>query len=639
MYRNPLAVCLVAALAGVGPPATPVSAQSTDSRTPSSTKSWHEPNVTAVVRLDDRRLEVESPGKARFFHTFVADILRPEGRNLGELILMYDRLKKLKRLEGWIRDDDGTVIRKLDNDDIEDYSAVSGYSLYDENRMRIANLKHNQFPFTVEYRYEYEYNGVIQWPSWRPAMPDVPVELAKFEIVTPRDLEVRYASSTGIVSPNVAHTDETTTYTWTERELPPFRREAWGPSAARQIPAVIIAPSEFEVEGYPGRMDTWGSFGSWYANLSQGKGELPGVVQQEIRALTAGAANVADRARIVYDYVQRRVRYVSVQLGIGGWMPEPATVVHDVGYGDCKALTNYTMSLLRFSGIEAYPALIQLGEDGVPVREDFPCNLFNHVILYVPTDGDAIWLECTSQTYPFGHLNSGTEDRLALVVRNGRGELRRTPASRPDDNTITRRADVVLRADGTATVSMSQSFTGSEADPYREVSWNGEIEKTLLDLLDIQTFDVDTVTISHEGVSADPFRLEATVRVLRLGTASGTRLFVPANILDPWESVPPAMNDRTQPVVLPYRFHNADSVTFSLPGGYDVEALTQPVEIITDFGMYRSESVQVDSATVAYRRIFRIEETEIPATEYPRVIDFFEGVARADGRQFVLRRR
>ena len=63
-------------------------------------------------------------------------------------------------------------------------------------------------------------------------------------------------------------------------------------------------------------------------------------------------------------------------------------------------------AMLDAVGIEAHPVLIEAGEDGSDLREDFPDNAFNHVILRVPlaepamripalVDG-AVWLECTS---------------------------------------------------------------------------------------------------------------------------------------------------------------------------------------------------------------------------------------------------
>ena len=52
-----------------------------------------------------------------------------------------------------------------------------------------------------------------------------------------------------------------------------------------------------------------------------------------------------EKAKIVYKYMQEKTRYISVQVGIGGFKPMLAKDVDRLGYGDCKALSNYTKAL------------------------------------------------------------------------------------------------------------------------------------------------------------------------------------------------------------------------------------------------------------------------------------------------------
>ena len=123
----------------------------------------------AVVRLDLLRFEVHDPGRATRTIRRAVTVLSPEGRDEGELYIFYDdRLRRLKKLTGQIRDASGKVVRKLKKDDQEDFSAISGISLYDESRVRVARLYHHSYPYTVEFEYEILHDGLINWPTWYP---------------------------------------------------------------------------------------------------------------------------------------------------------------------------------------------------------------------------------------------------------------------------------------------------------------------------------------------------------------------------------------------------------------------------------------------------------------------------------------
>src|SRR5690606_4540730 len=100
--------------------------------------------------------------------------------------------------------------------------------------------------------------------------------------------------------------------------------------------------------------------------------------------------------------------------------------VEKTGYGDCKALSNYMVALLGSVGIKGYYSLIMAGENFTPLQTDFPSSQFNHVVVAVPNGSDTLWLECTSQTQPFGYLGSFTDDRYALMILDDGATLVKT---------------------------------------------------------------------------------------------------------------------------------------------------------------------------------------------------------------------
>ncbi|MDX1430077.1 MAG: DUF3857 domain-containing protein, partial [Rhodothermales bacterium] len=137
-----------------------------------------------VNRLE--RFEALDHKRARTEVTLEVIVLGPEGREHGELTIYHDQYRRIKKLDGRVFDESGKTVRKLKKEHIEDVSAVTGESLYEEGRIRTARLYHTVYPYRVEYSYELEHDGLLNWPAWYPGDQSIPTLRTSFEIVAPR---------------------------------------------------------------------------------------------------------------------------------------------------------------------------------------------------------------------------------------------------------------------------------------------------------------------------------------------------------------------------------------------------------------------------------------------------------------------
>ncbi|MFQ5571613.1 MAG: DUF3857 domain-containing protein [Rhodothermales bacterium] len=595
----------------------------------------------AVVRLDLLHFEVSNPGRAVRKVRRVVTVLNADGREAGEFLVQYDdRLRHLKKLRGLIRNAQGKVIRKLKKDDIGDYSAISGYSLYDDNRVRVAQLYHDTYPYTVEFEYEILHDGLISWPTWYPQYKGLPVEYGRYVVEAPSNLEMRYHVHGAELEPDVFTRGKRKTLSWNVSALSALDLEPFSPSWEEQVIAVYTAPAAFEIEGARGKMDSWQAFGRWYRALSVGRTELPPEARREVQQLVAGLTDPREKVRRLYEYLQQKTRYVNISLGLGGWQPFDATYVYERGYGDCKALTNYMLALLEEADIPSFPALIRSGGRAPEVLPNFPSNQFDHVILSVPLAADTVWLECTNQAKAFGHLGTFTEDRYALLVTPEGGELVRTPRSRAHENQQTRRAHVDLASSGSATATVHTRYTGNQQDDVRQnlVLRSGQERKEwLLENIDIGSFELVNVDFSEVDAKRLSFELSFQLKLPSYAARTGKRFFLPVNLLGRWSYIPPKVEERTQPVAFfPYAFVDTDTIRYTLPEGVTVEAMPELVEAETSFGRYRAEVVLEADGTLAYHRLLEITKATFPAEEYDAFRDFMRQISQADRAQVVL---
>ena len=305
----------------------------------------------------------------------------------------YDKLSKIRDIKITYYNAEGKVIKKVKNSEIEDYSATSGSTVYDDSRVKVYEPQSFDYPFTVEYSYTKDLKSLMFVPSFIPLWKTkMAVEKSSYTVVAPKGYNLRYKSLNDVDEPTRTDNDLNDLYTWELSNLKPIKGEYASNAVAELAPRVLIGLSSFSMEGYAGEMGSWESYGEWIAKLNKGRDELTEDVKKQVDELLSGVNDPRQKAKILYRFMQKNTRYVSIQLGIGGFQPFSATDVINDGYGDCKALSNYMYSLLKYADIKLNYVVIKAGPQEADIETDFPSSQFNHVILAVPLKSDTVWL-------------------------------------------------------------------------------------------------------------------------------------------------------------------------------------------------------------------------------------------------------
>jgi transglutaminase-like putative cysteine protease len=598
-------------------------------------------DVHAVVRYENQLLKILNIRKASLKVHKIVTVLDAEGRDFGELSLYYDKFISIEDLDGRILDSGGKEIRSLEKKNINDYAATSDFSLYDDNRVRTASLYHSTYPYTIEFEYEITYEGYISLPSWYPEEQKASVEYSKFEVVFPSSMKLQHWKNISD-EPAVRQEGNNTIYIWEATLLMPIQIEPIGPDAIDQHKCVRVAPEKFEIDGYKGDFSSWTTFGEWFYKLYEKRQTLPVKTRDEILAITDGLTSEKEKIRFLYEYLQSKTRYVSIQLGIGGWRPFDAAYVCERGYGDCKALTNYMMSLLNIVNVKAYPALIYNNSLPRNLLGNFPSNQFNHVILCVPIGSDTVWLECTSQDIPFGHIGKNNENRYALLVNSDGGNLVRTPASKATQNCQIRKSKVFITGSGDATAEIQTIYTGNQQDYVRLGLKNvtqKEREEWLNANIKLPTFNLQKADFTGIERKSDTIRFDINIHLPRYASTPGNRLLFQPNLMERRTYVPKPLEKRQHPIVQSYPYLDIDTISFVFPRSFTVEALPKSVVIDAGFAKFFSNINLINPDTLLYTRHLEINSTELPPDMYNEYRKFFQDVAQADKSIAALIRR
>lgn len=601
--------------------------------------------ANAVLRLDEDFFEIISKAEARHKKRTVVTILNEKGENeYAQLLVGYDKFTKITDISGILYDAGGKAQKKLKNADITDYGYGGGGDNITDARVKLADFgkKSYAYPYTIEFNYETKEKNMMFYPRWMPLSDEkTAVERAQFTIKTPADFKFRYKEYNG-VNPVMKTKGEggSDIYTWVVRNQPVSKTTDFYPlPVIDYLPLVMAAPSDFEVQDYQGNFNTWADFGKFYHTLNSGRDVLPPATIAEIMSLVANAKSDREKVEKIYKWMQTRSRYVSIQLGIGGWQTIDAKTVANKGFGDCKALSNFTVAALRQVGIASYTALIKAGDD-LTIKSDFPSNQFNHVIACAVVAKDTMWLECTSQTTTPNFMGTFTGSRYALLVTPEGGKLVQTPVYKSHQNTRKSRANVNLDEGGNGQVEVHTLYAGLQQESRNSVFHNGnkeEQKKWLMNQINLPSLDLQRFELL-EGREAEPTITEnLSLNVRNCATKTGSRLFIKPTLLSRGFELP-ATSERTTDFYLPgsvYDFTDSDTVSYIIPANYKLETTLPSFQINSVFETYESKTVLENNKLLCSRKVV-MNGGRYNAKDFPAWIDFLKKMRKADRAQVVF---
>ena len=285
-------------------------------------------NANVVKRMEEYEVNIVRMDEVVVRHKFALTILNENGADAAALVVYYDKLNQVRSIEGSLYDGKGNQLKRVKSKDVLDISAVDDNSLMDDNRRKVHQFYDKDYPYTVEYEVEERSNNSLFFPNWIPMQEEhYSVEQSAYTITSAADYQVRYRAFNYAGEPVVSNGKDKKSMRWEVKAMPVVRHFYASPSARELTTIVYFAPSDFQIEGYKGNMSNWQEFGKFVYSLKKDRDQLPEALVQKVQQLTAGVSDEQEKIRILYQFLQHQTRYISIQLGLGGWQPFEAGYV------------------------------------------------------------------------------------------------------------------------------------------------------------------------------------------------------------------------------------------------------------------------------------------------------------------------
>jgi hypothetical protein len=595
-------------------------------------------NADAVKRFEELKVIVKSPKKAILQRTYVITILNEEGDQYATFLSAYNKFHDIASIDGTLFNAVGKELKHIKKRDIIDLGGISDASLVDDTRMKGYRFVSSDYPYTVKFESEIELNGLYGISTWTPVSNErLSVQQSKLIVQSPADYKVRFKQKNFSTQPVTNNTVDYTTYEWELQNIVAVERESFQPAWEDILPLIIVAPSGFEYGGYTGDMTSWQGLGKYIYDLHTGRDALPEEIKKDIHSLTDNVADMSEKVRLLYEYLQKNSRYINISFGIGSLQPFQASEVAAKKYGDCKGLSNLMTSMLKEAGIAAYPAIVKAGPGETSFMEDFPSHQFNHEVVCVPAK-DTIWLECTNQTISCGFVGSFTANRKALLLKEDGGNLVSTPRYNAGDNLQLRKINASIDLNGNLNAEIKTRFTGQQEEEvhrFIHVYTAEQRQKRLNEEINLPSYSIESSDYKeHKG------RIPAVDEYLKIvapnyASITGKRLFVQPNLVNKAGDKLSTEEPRKFPMRFTYSYRDVDTIHIAIPEGYTVESMPKDVTLSSRWGKY-SIVFKTSGSSIDVLRLSERYEGTYPANEYTSFAKYAEDIYKADRSKIVL---
>jgi hypothetical protein len=616
----------------------------------------HDEKTDAVLLYSTEDVTVQSADKIKTHVRMVYKILRPGGREYGTAIASFNAHSKINGLRGWCIPAQGKDYEIRDKDAVEmAVPKIEGSDLINDVKVKILQIPAAEPGNVVGYEYDREEDPLVLQDVWD-FQREVPVRETHYSLQLPtgwayKAFWINYSES--------KPTEAGGQLQWTVSDVKEIRKEAAMPPFDGVSGQMIV--SFFPQGGTSNKVFTnWLEMGSWYTNLITNRRDASPQIKQQVSTLTSSTATQLDKMRALAQFVQHEIRYVSIQLGIGGFQPHPAAEIFSHRYGDCKDKATLLSSMLSELGVQSYYVVINVERGAVTPETPANIGAFDHAILAIklpaglsdpsliatvqhPKLGTLLYFDPTNDMTPFGQISGDLQGNYGLLVTPEGGELRELPKQPAAMNGIERKGKLTLEPTGTLKGEVTETRLGDRAAGERwrlqAVTKSSDQIKPIEDLLagSLSRFHISQASIENLHQTNQPFGFHYAFEADDYAKNAGGLLLVRPRVLGVKSQ---GFLETREPRKFPVEFdgpaRDSDSFDITIPAGYVVDDIPPAVDADYSFASYHAKT-EVNGNVIHYSRTWEVKELSVPVAHADELRKLYRIIASDERNTVVLK--
>jgi Domain of Unknown Function with PDB structure (DUF3857)/Transglutaminase-like superfamily len=617
----------------------------------------HDEKTDAVLLYSEQTVSVQSIDKIKTHVRMVYKILRPSGRDYGVAAVSFNSHRKISGLRGWCIPAQGKVYEVKDKEAFEvALPKIAGSELISDVKEKLLQIPAPDPGSIVGYEYEQDEQPMVLQDVWM-FQREVPGRELHYSLQLPSGWEykaswINYSEAKPTQSGN-------NQWDWVVSDVKEIRKEAEMPpiyGVAGQMIVSFFPPGGASANGFA----SWQEMGNWYLKLTNGRRDPSPQITQQVATLTATTPTPLEKMKELAQFVQHNIRYVAIELGIGGWQPHAASDVFVHHYGDCKDKATLLSSMLRQVGVESFYVVINSERGSVTPQVPANVGAFNHVVLAIklppnvtdpslvatiqhPRLGPLLYFDPTNELTPFGEIGGYLQANYGLLVTPEGGELVELPAQPSAMNSIQRTGKLTLDPLGTLQGEVSETRLGDRASSERwrlhNVTKSSDQIKPIEDLLagSLSLFSITHASIENLNHTDQPFGFHYSFEAHNYAKNAGGLLLVRPRVLGVKSS---GLLETKEPRKFPIEFdgpsRDTDTFEIAIPAGYVVDDIPPAVDADYTFASYHAKT-EVNGNLIHYSRTLEVKELTVPVSHADDLKKFYRIIAGDERNTVVLK--
>lgn len=618
----------------------------------------HDEKTDAVLMYSEKSEKsvlVQSADKIKITVREAYKILRPGGREYGTLVVPYNSHQKITAMRAWCIPSQGKDYEVKDKEAVEiSLRKIEGSELVTDVKDKFLRIPAAEPGNIVGYEYEEEDQPLVLQDVWR-FQQESPVREARYSLQLPsgwvyKVMWMNYPETKPAESGNQSQ--------WVVSQIKGIQHEDNMPPWQGVAGQMIVS---FVPPGASGRgFQNWKEMGIWYQGLTSGRREASPELKQKVASLTSSSRTPLDKMKALASFAQRDIRYVAIELGIGGWQPHAAPDVFTHHYGDCKDKATLMGSMLEEIGVDSYYVVINSERGSVTPETPAYKDGFDHVIIAIRLPdsvvdpslmativhaklGRLLFFDPTDELTPFGQLSGALQANYGLLVGPDGGELVELPVMPSAMNGIRRAGKLTLDSVGTLTGDVQEIRVGdrawSQRWALRAATKDTDKIKPIESLLShsLATFVITKASVGNLQSTDLPFVYDYSVTARNYAKTAGNLILLrPRFIGNKSSDLLETKEPRKYPVEFDGPSRDTDTFEIALPSGYEVDDLPPPVNADYSFASYHSKT-EVNGGMLKYTRTFEVKELSVPVSKVEELRKLYRIIASDERSSAVLK--